>query len=212
MKLVLYSRKEPGEGDIKIVQELFKAGLKNYHIRFSKLSKEELKGYINQIPKRYHKRIIIHFQHDLCSEMHLKGIHFSRDKTGSFFFNLIKSSYLKIVNPKSTISCEASALDELSSKVRLFNYVILRNVFNSISKRRFRNKFDWTEIENTLTPLKGIVLARGGMTLDKIAEARNLGFSGIVLEELIWNNPDYLNDFKEAKERCSPKYSKILNA
>ena len=84
---------------------------------------------------------------------------------------------------------------------RCSNQVFLHNIFNSVSSPEEKSDFTMQQLEQAAD--KGLidkkVYAMGGMTLDNIRIAKDLGFGGVVIRGDLWNKFDIHNqgDYKE---------------
>ena len=78
--IVLIAPEEDIKDEISILNQLFEAGLEFYHLRKPNKSYEEHCEYLNQIDAKYHKRVVVHYFHELINEFELKGIHFQEQK------------------------------------------------------------------------------------------------------------------------------------
>ena len=77
MKVVLITPSGKSDNEIAAVIQMFEAGLDTLHVRKNRFSTKELDDYINQIPKHFHNRLIIHSHHRLALKYDLKGFHFT---------------------------------------------------------------------------------------------------------------------------------------
>lgn len=81
------------------------------------------------------------------------------------------------------------------------DYVILKNIFDCIEFKEQHSNFTIQQLEEAAA--RGLidkhVYAMGGMTLDNVRMARELGFGGVVVCGDLWNRFDIhnQNDYKE---------------
>lgn len=81
-------------------------------------------------------------------------------------------------------------------------------VFDSISKKEYKSKFNLEELQNS--PLlrredRGEAIALGGIDEDKILPCLELGFAGIAVCGAIWQSNNPLEKFKRLKALCQRK-------
>ena len=80
-------------------------------------------------------------------------------------------------------------------------YVLLRNIFDSISESENKASFTSDELRNAAR--EGIidrnVIAEGGVCLENIEQVRELGFGGVAIRGDLWNHFDVHSqqDYKE---------------
>ena len=162
---------------------------------------KEIKKYIESIPEKYHKNLIIHKYIDLYTDYKLKGIHFSH-------YNRILVDEFDEVNIQKSMSTHS--LNELVN-LKKFDYVFLSPVFNSISKHGYNSMFSPEEITDFLkrNPLNTKVIALGGISAENIETALLMGFDGAAVMGALWNiyfekqNIDNaINYFKELNRKC----------
>lgn len=179
-------------GEIEILHQLFDAGLDYYHLRKPHKDYEAHCDYLNQIDKKYHKNIVIHYHHTLINEYNLKGIHFQEqqrldhiDNPGKYFLGL--SMYGKTI---SSSFHEPKVLEECYFE---FDYHLLSPVFSSVSKASINGRgFDVNHIDKT-------IVGMGGVTADNLKEFETLGFNGVGALGGIWNSKTPVAIFKKMK-------------
>lgn len=95
-------------------------------------------------------------------------------------------------NPRSCHS-----LEEVVERKKIYDYVFLSPIFDSISKQGYRSAF--TESELTEARNKGIiderVVALGGVTLERIPRLRQFGFGGAALLGDVWQYSNNISLF-----------------
>lgn len=182
-----------------IIKQLFDEGLEIFHVRKKEFSENEMRTFIEQIPKKYLRNIVLHSHYHLAEEYNLKGIHVPVD------FNSEPS--------KQSLSVSFHSMDEVEKFNKKFDYGFLSPVFDSISKEGYKSKFDFSELKTHLANRKvlnngtenGHVIALGGIDEDKIDIVKELGFSGIALLGAIWQSENPLEKFKRIKEKWLKK-------
>ncbi|MBU0487947.1 MAG: thiamine phosphate synthase [Bacteroidetes bacterium] len=182
MKLVVISNPTATENEHEVLNAMFENGLEYFHLRKPACNSEELHCYLNEIPEKYHSRIIVHYHFGLLDKFNLKGIHFN---AGNF---QLRANFSGLHFSYSAHSLSESL--EVSSEV---NYAFLSPVFDSISKPGYTGAFEPKTIRDFLktNQLNAKVIALGGIQKDKIGICREIGFAGVAILGLIWNNkPD----------------------
>ena len=189
--------------EIALVRELFHQGLKRLHLRKPDYTKADFKAYLREIPAKYRKRIIIHSldNRDLIKQFGLKGLHINSDERSGPNRDSLKVSFLKLMNPNIEITTTYRTSRNLKKATNLYDYLILNNVFKSRSSKSYKQYHDWTQLENFLYKESQKILARGGVTKEKLPEINNLGFAGATVMEYIWTSEDPVRAFMDLKER-----------
>src|SRR4051812_19891912 len=77
MKMILISSSKKNDSEIGMLMNMFVYGLDTYHFRKKKFYTRQLKNYLEEIPVKYHNRIVIHSHHELALKYNLKGIYIS---------------------------------------------------------------------------------------------------------------------------------------
>jgi len=210
VKLDILTKKQEYDGYFKLYEELYN---QNYTIKRKVLDEIDidrtnedfydqykiLKNHaIVQVSKKqeilnqvedYHKKITVHDHFYLRDEFGLMGIHLSKrhpQAPASYNGPVTRTCYdlQSVVEQKPT--CE---------------YVLLRNIFDSISENE--NKASFTPDELRSAARQGIidqrVIAEGGVCLDNIEQVREWGFGGVAIRGDLWNHFDVHSqqDYKE---------------
>ena len=153
--------------EVSRITEILDSGEADFvHIRKPDSTSREITELITQLPQRLHYRLKIHDHFQLLEEFSLAGVH------------------LNSRNPKAplkniSISKSLHSLEELSV-AHEFDYATLSPIFDSISKKGYRAKFDYQELREHLKGKENII-ALGGVTPEKFPLLRSLGFSGAAL-------------------------------
>tara|TARA_B100000809_G_scaffold244796_1_gene271064 strand:+ start:919 stop:1506 length:588 start_codon:yes stop_codon:yes gene_type:complete len=175
--------------EIKILKQLFEAGLEYYHLRKPHKDYTAYFKYLNQIDAQYHNKIVLHDYHELINEFKLKGIHFQEqnrldhiDNPGQYFKGLDMFG--------KTISSSFHELKALEDCYFEFDYHLLSPVFSSISKKGQEGpNFSVTHIDKT-------IIGMGGVTMDNIKAFDTLGYKGVGVLGDIWNSDIPVDVFK----------------
>ena len=75
MKLIVITSSRTIPDETTFVTKMFESGLMTLHLRKPRFSTNQLKEFLNEIPKHFHNRIVIHSHHKLALKYDLKGIH-----------------------------------------------------------------------------------------------------------------------------------------
>lgn len=176
--MILITAPELLEGEPELIAELFERGLSDLHLRKYDASEQELLDFLKRIPGEYHGRIVLHHHHYLVRSFGVKGVHFnSYTEVGDFpKEDLLFSRPLH--NP--------SAFGDLEESI---DRVILSPVHDPLSKTSKRKVLDQEELRKALSEHGSSYecIALGGVTPERIAGLRELGFDGFAVLGGIWN-------------------------
>lgn len=199
MKLIVLSPSDLKETELPTLLYMFENGLRTYHVRKTHYSTRELKKYIEEIPEKYHPRLVIHTHHDLAGQFNLKGVYISRSHKKRRFKTAWRLFWLRLRGKHLKRSATIRSIESLLDPQGRFDYVMLSPVFDGISEK-FQAGFTDTEIRNGIKNSPCEVYARGGITVDTIAKAHSLGFAGIVFYSGLWKTPQPIETFKKIKD------------
>ena len=202
MQLVLFTSNDKFRSEIYIVIKMLENGLETLHIKKPNFSKKQMTAYINQIPEKYHRKLIIHSFYSLIFKYNLKGIHISkkfRTKTAQFKTLLF---LLRFFNKKKHISCSCHSIEQLLEIPKFYSYVLLTPVFNH---HEMNAKFSKNTLENIIPQVNFDVYASGGINLENMHELESIGFKGVSLMGSIWFNDDKqpLANFIDSKNKLT---------
>lgn len=161
----------------KILASLFDEGLDNLHLYKPGSSPMYSERLLTLLPEDVCKKITVHDNFYLKEEYKLKGIHID-DETSP-----VPDGY------KGHVSRTCTHLDKLKEAKRNADYVFLKYIGNSQSEPDQKASFTPSQLENAARQglIDKHVYALGGMNLDNVKMAKDLGFGGIVICGDIWN-------------------------
>ncbi len=189
MKLVIMTKPTFFVEEDKILSSLFEEGLDNLHLCKPGAEPVYSERLLTLLHEDYYSKITVHGNFYLKDEYRLRGIHIEDATTPP------PAGY------KGNISRTCHSTDELREAKKKSGYVFLGNVFDSLTDSKCKATLTQQQLEeaahNGLIDKK--VYAIGGMTLETIRAARDLGFGGVVICGDLWNRFDIHNelDYKE---------------
>lgn len=189
MKLILMTTPDFFVEEHLILTALFEEGLEILHLRKPNTEPVYSERLLTLIPEQYRKRIVVHDHFYLKEEYKLMGIHLNKRNPE------IPKNY------KGHISCSCHTLEEVKTRKRCCNYVMLSPIFNSISKEEYPAQF--TEEDLKKAAQEGIidkkVMALGGVSCDNLKQLKSYKFGGAVILGDLWNrfNIHSTQDFKD---------------
>ncbi|MBE7645628.1 thiamine phosphate synthase [Tenacibaculum finnmarkense genomovar ulcerans] len=192
--IVLISPEKDVANEMQILHQLFEAGLECYHLRKPSKDYQEHIVYLNQIPEKYHNKIVTHYFHELVNEYSLKGIHFQEQKRRDALENGSRY-FIGLQMIGKTMSSSFHEPEELANCDIEFDYHLLSPVFSSISKKGYQGRgFDVNHIDKT-------IIGMGGITSETISKTLALGFQGIGVLGGVWNSQNAVESFKNIQKK-----------
>lgn len=186
MELMAMTTHDKFRSEIYIVIKLFENGLETLHLKKPKFSKNHYKNYINQIPKKYHNRIIIHNHFTLIYRFNLKGINISKkikpSKLFLFFFKFLKNGK-KIIHTCHSIN----QIKELNTKK--YNYIVAGPIFKSNNETiKTNDKFDENQIKEIIFSYPKKIVFYGGINPETLNSLNNNHLYGFIILGALWYN------------------------
>lgn len=189
MKLAIMTKSTFFVEEDKILATLFDEGLESLHLYKPESSPMYSERLLSLLPEDCYKKITVHDHYYLKQEYGLAGIHIDDDRQA------IPNGY------KGKVSRTCTDLGQLKQLKKSSNYVFLKNIFDCIEFENEKASFNMNELEQASRQglIDRHVYALGGMGLDHLALAKDLGFGGVVVCGDLWNKFDIHReaDFKE---------------
>lgn len=180
MKLVIMTKSTFFVEEDKILEALFDAGMDNLHLFKPGSSPMYAERLLSLLSEDDYRKITVHDHYYLKNEYNLAGIHIDDPNAP------VPEGY------KGKYSRTCTDLNDLKEMKRKSRYVFLKNIFDCVEFPEEKSTFTLTELvkarDNGLIDRK--VYALGGMGLDNIRLARELGFGGVVICGDLWNRFD----------------------
>ena len=177
MRLVLMTQPTFFVEEDKILTSLFDEGLDSLHLYKPGSEPVYSERLLTLLPDEYYGKITVHDNFYLKEEYRLRGIHIS-DETAP-----APKGY------KGHISRTCTHLDQLKTAKKHADYVFLKYIFDSQTEADCKASFTADELKEASR--RGLidrhVYALGGMNLETIKTAKDLGFGGIVISGDLWN-------------------------
>ena len=189
MKLIVITKPTFFVEEDKILVNLFEEGLENLHLCKPGSSPMYSERLLTLLGENLASKITVHGHFYLKEEYRLRGIHIDDARTEP------PTGY------HGNITRTCHAISELKEAKKHSNYVFLQSIFDSQTVDSEKQSF--TEAELTEASRQGLidkkVYALGGMNIDNIKYAKDLGFGGVVICGDLWNrfNIHHEIDYKE---------------
>lgn len=184
MKLVIMTQPTFFVEEDKILTSLFDEGMDYLHLYKPGASPMYSERLLSLLPETSYGKITVHENYYLKNEYGLAGIHI--DEEG------IEPPR----NYKGKISRTCHSLDELGLMKKKSEYVFLSNAFATTHNCNGNERLTTAQLEEAARQglIDKRVYAIGGVDLDNIKEAKELGFGGVVVCENLWNKFDIHNE------------------
>mgnify|MGYP004509635529 CR=1 FL=1 len=180
MKLVIMTKPTFFVEEDKIITTLFEEGMESLHLHKPNSSPIYSERFLSLLPESYYRKIIVHDHYYLKNEYGLGAIHIDNPSDN------LPEGY----KGKFTRTCEE--LSQIKEMRKKSEYVILKGVHDSLSAPETKVRFSIGELEAAAK--SGIidrhVYAMGGMDIENIRQAKELGFGGVVICGDLWNRFD----------------------
>lgn len=176
MKWITITSPEFLSGEAIFIDRLFSQGLDLLHLRKPEASIEDYKQLLLQIPKQWHRRIVLHEHFELSEKYKLHGIHLNR-------------RCLQVPNAyHGSISCSCHTIEEVIAQKDSKDYVFLSPIFDSISKVGYHAAFSPTSLKQAAVEnvIDEKVIALGGVTANNISLVKEWHFGGVAFLGDIW--------------------------
>lgn len=177
MKLVLMTQPTFFVEEDKILTSLFEEGLDNLHLYKPGSEPVYSERLLTLLPDSYYSKITVHDYFYLKEEYKLRGIHIDDESSPA------PKGY------RGHISRTCTHLDMLKEAKKNADYVLLKYIFDSQTEPDQKSSFTIDELKEASR--RGLidrhVYALGGMNLDTVKMAKDLGFGGIVISGDLWN-------------------------
>ena len=173
----------------KILTSLFEEGLDCLHLYKPASSPMYAERLLTLLSDDFYSKIVVHDHFYLKEEYKLRGIHIDDEQIP------IPNKY------KGKLSRTCKCIEDLKEMKRHADYVFLKSIFDSQTFADEKSSFTANELEDAAK--RGLidrhVYALGGMNIDNLRIAKDLGFGGVVISGDLWNRFDIHQeqDYKE---------------
>ena len=194
MQIVVISPESADPREAGAIDGLFAAGLEHYHVRKPAWTGAELESWLKRLPQGWRKRLILHGHPEIAASLGLGG-HHDRDRAD---------------NPTPAgFSRSFHDLASLERHLPAYRAILFGPLFPSISKPGYGPApgFPWEELRALLAGTRpeprARVLAIGGVSADRLARCRDLGFDGAAVLGAVWNAPDPVNAYVAIRDAAA---------
>ena len=183
MELIVISNPTTVTDEHNIINNLFQAGLKYFHIRKPESDIQTIRKLIEDIAPQFYDRISLHQFHEIAPDYGIKRLHYTedaRERSSNEKRALQKASGYTL----STSVHDMALLPSLSD----FDYTFYGPVFNSISKPDYNSTLP-DGFKTDKYTIKTKLIALGGIDASNLIKAKIMGFDGAAVLGTIWTEP-----------------------
>ena len=203
MELMVMTSNDKFRSEIYIVIKLFENGLETLHLKKPKFSRRHYKDYINQIPKKYHKNIIIHNYLSLVYSYDLKGYNFSKKHKPNILIKFLN----KLIKSKLIYTTSCHSISQLKNlNLSKYNYILTGPLYKSKNDvKKISSKFSEDNIKEIIFSFPKKIVFFGGIDTEILNLLNNNHLHGIVIQSSIWYNKNQqpLDVFLDFKKRLN---------
>lgn len=180
MKLVIMTKSTFFVEEDKILSALFDEGLDDLHLFKPGSSPMFSERLLTLLPEEHRKQITVHEHFYLKDEFDLAAIHLDEPSM------MVPSGY------KGKVCRSCSDLMKLKEMKKSSKYVFLKNIFDCMEFPEEKATFSHEQLAEASRQglIDKHVYALGGMSIDNIRQAADLGFGGVVICGDLWNRFD----------------------
>lgn len=201
MKLIIQTLPTYFVEEDKIITALFEEGMDVLHINKPESEPLYMERLLSLLPTKVYGKIVIHQNYYLMKEHDLKGIHIDDPNVP------VPDGF------KRHISRSTNKISDLKNFKKECDYVMLHSLFDSLHDEV---KASLTIEEMQEARRAGLidkhVYALGGMSLENVQQAKDMGFGGVVICGDLWNRfsiqheinfHELISHFKKLKKAIS---------
>ncbi|TVP80832.1 MAG: thiamine phosphate synthase [Puniceicoccaceae bacterium] len=185
------------------IERLLGAGLHRYHLRKPGWPLAAVRDLVAELPEAVRRGVVLHQCYRLVEPYGLAGWHL-RDRSGTGrAYQLLR----KAGTPAERLSRSVHSIQNLLQSLEGYAYGILSPIFPSFSKPGHGPSWSESALRAALKSEHASgptakVYALGGISTERLAHCRDLGFAGVVLHGALWEAADpvaYLKTFQKGQ-------------
>lgn len=195
MELIVISNPTAVDDESTIINNLFQAGLKYFHVRKRDSDINMVRQLLNGIAPQFHARISLHQFHEIANEFGIQRLHYTEQAR----MRSNAQKWQMQAKEGFTLSTSVHDITTLHTLAH-FDYAFYGPVFNSISKPGYKSTLP-ADFKLDRSNIKTKVIALGGVDGSNLTKVRAMGFDGAAILGTIWNDPDKaISHFNKLKE------------
>jgi thiamine-phosphate pyrophosphorylase len=209
VKIVVISPPSRTKGEPETVTEMFKMGLMHFHLKKPGYEEDKLIEYLDRIPSEYHPRIFLHNHYSLITKYNVAGIHLNKKSKKPGWYQQLRLTYLRYRRNDLKVTASYSKLASLYFDPPIYEYAFLSPIFESLSEGKYHPAFKERGLMEALQRAQNPIIAYGGVEMDKIEKVIDLGFQGMALLGVVWNDTHPLLAFQEILDKVKVHQAKL---
>lgn len=190
MKLIGITTETIFDGEAERIALLLDYGLDQMHIRKPGYLSNDIATLLQQIPEKYHSRLVLHDHFDLAARYSVAGLHLNRRNPQP------------PIGYKGMIGRSCHSIEEVKNSTDV-DYCFLSPIYDSISKKGYTSHFSAEILTNACR--EGIITERvfalGGITPELLPQLQEWGFGGAVMLGYLWE--------EKSPEKMQSRMSKL---
>ncbi|MGY4384483.1 thiamine-phosphate pyrophosphorylase [Pedobacter sp. UYP24] len=184
MELIVISSPTAIADEGILLNNLFMAGMKYFHLRKPESDVQSVKDLLNGIRPRFYKRIALHQFHEIAPDYGINRLHYTEKAREASILTQRQGGLAEGMTLSTSIH-DLSILPDLAH----FDYVFYGPVFDSISKPGYQSKLT-VDFKLDKANVKPQVIALGGLKLSNLPQIKQMGFDGAAILGMLWNEPN----------------------
>jgi thiamine-phosphate pyrophosphorylase len=208
MKLVVITNPYDVKSETKNINQMFRQGLDELHIRKPNYDKEMMRNFIEEIDSEYHHKIVLHSFYSLVNTFDIHQIHLSYDWVINFATNFYLNNIV-LKGKKVRKSMTITHCDFLYKPLLGIHELMLGPVFAKFTYNTDNQILKTEEMEKALRHSKLPVTALGGVTSETLEFFKEIGFNGVAMQSSIWKSPDPIESFIEIRDHYNATEHKL---
>jgi thiamine-phosphate pyrophosphorylase len=191
VKLVVISPEEEDPREVAVLGALLRAGLERYHVRKPAWGSERLGAWLEALPAAWRPRLVLHSHYHWVGALGLGGRHW-RDEAGA-----------PTAPGEGYTSRSCHDLAGLTAALGAYTAVFFGPVFPSLSKpdhgpvqAETAAAVAQTLADRSAVQRQTAVIALGGVTLERLAHCRDLGYDGAAVLGAVWQSAQPVSAFQ----------------
>lgn len=190
--LIILSDAVAVKDEAQLINNLFDAGLKIFHLRKPDVEQKAIEMLLAAIDSKYHAQIALHQYHQMAKNFGINRLHFTEAIRTQTSNNIL-------IDLEDNGNILSTSIHQVSAYAQLppcFNYTFFGPVFNSISKQGYISNVG-TNFKMPILKNHPKAIAVGGITAANLSDALNMNFKGVGVLGSIWQQPvQSLEQFK----------------
>ena len=208
MKLVVISNPYELKFETERINQMFREGLDELHVRRPKCDMATMKKFIKEIDSDFHHKIVLHSHYSLVNTFDIHMIHLPHNWASNAIKTLFLD-YLILRGKKVRKSMTIGGCKSLYKPIKGIHELVLGPIFARASYTINNQQIETTKLEKALRHSKLPVIGLGGVSSQTLEFFKNVGFDGIAMQSGVWKTPDPVAAFVEIRDHYVATQQKL---